>query len=352
LGTPVPIKEREMAATWSSEVKPSKMTPEEIAARYGPPKPRKEDNPFHVRVLLAVKVSDSAEEAADLLNITVGQLNVYLGRNNIHPRWTKKKEEPEKEAEAVEALQEAAGKSRIEILREKLTKERYLAAKAEKKSDRVILKKLGMIAPSWLTALTSLKKEWGVDGLSVRKPEITMDAYQEEKRAAEAVGAFLKDLGKWLKCPAEVKRPPDEIANVEAYEAVSSFLMRVFPPRPPEEPEEINWATPFKNVNGEAYIRVYDKGVTINSFALAQMEGIRYVKVGAVRGKVVIMPTEKHDPERFTIGRSTSGRQACSAKIGGGALTLFLAKNGIKQGKYPLVKSDKGYWEASCGQAD
>lgn len=69
-----------------------KMTPEEMA-RYGPPKPRAEDNPFRSRLIQAIKVSKSPEEAAELLGMTVGKLNQYLGANGIHPRWDKRKED-------------------------------------------------------------------------------------------------------------------------------------------------------------------------------------------------------------------------------------------------------------------
>lgn len=89
-----------------------KMTPEEIA-QYGPPRPRLEGNKFHARIVQALKMSRSPEEAAELLGMTVGKLKQYMGANGVHYRWPKIKAEEVSEdmkavhmseAEAVEKL--------------------------------------------------------------------------------------------------------------------------------------------------------------------------------------------------------------------------------------------------------
>lgn len=62
------------------------MTPEE-RARYGPPVPRPPDSAYHTRIIAAITSSDTAEEAADKLKVSVATLNRYLGAKQIHPRW-------------------------------------------------------------------------------------------------------------------------------------------------------------------------------------------------------------------------------------------------------------------------
>jgi len=66
--------------------------------------------------------------------------------------------------------QEDKSKTRMEILRLKLTEEQYLAMKEEGFSDAAILKRLDL--KYWIDVLTQLKKEWGLGGLGLRKAPI------------------------------------------------------------------------------------------------------------------------------------------------------------------------------------
>lgn len=342
MGTPVPNSKIEQAAAEvNNDVTTYILTPEEVAARYGPPNPRKEDSPFHARIVQAVKVSDSPEEAAGLLKTSVGQLNQYIGRCNIPVKWDKK---PEKEAETVEIAAEnqktEKKKTRLQIAREKLTREQYLAMKKQGLSDANILRKAGI---KGFDVLSILKNQWGVQGLGLRKqPMVTLEEYQEEKRVAEAVGVFLADLG------IAIKKAP----YVEVREICNKVLEREAERdqglSPYADNDDVIWATPFKSGNGQATLRVHDKGVTVNTHALAELGNIKHIRIGVRRGAIIVVPTTEKDPQHYTLGQSAKKRDKSSgAKIGGAVLIDFLARNGVKPGKYDMVKNQaKGWWEA------
>lgn len=358
MGTPVPNSRIEQqAAEVNNEVITYILTPEEVAARYGPPSPRTEDSPFHARVMQAVKISCSAEEAAGFLKIPVGQLKQYLGRRNIFPDWKIDTEEAENQVKNVDPETKVKG-SRLDVLRGLLTKEQYMAFKDKQKlSDWKILKQLGMDTSS-LPTLTKLKKEWGLNGVNIRRAEtVTMDEYMEGQRAAEALGVFLGDLGFLMSVNAAYPSN-DEISDVRAYEAVSVFLRDLWvqlalnelirPSAPEINDDDVAWATPFKAGVGRATLRVHDKGVTVNSHALTELGATKHIRIGVKRGAIIVMPTDETDPQRYTVGKSGKSREkSSSAKIGGGVLVDFLAKNGVKPGKYDMLKNQaKGWWEA------
>lgn len=176
------------------------MTPEE-RARYGPPKPRAEENPFRSRFRQAIKVSKSPEQAAELLGMTVGRLNQYLGANGLHPRWDKRKEDetvydirenidgivqeatesPENKASGVDEKQgdsdkvvqeqpepefyEASGgrrftAERIARAEEVLSREEYVRLKNEGVADFKIIKTHKGFSSDLMIAL---KKKWGIN---------------------------------------------------------------------------------------------------------------------------------------------------------------------------------------------
>lgn len=234
MGTPVPNLNIEKSSTQSSEVKTYKLTPEEIAKRYGPPRPRQEDDPLRAKIMQAIKVSNSPEEAAKLLDITVGRLKQYLGSNGIFPRWAKKPDKENEdmntatqmtEAEAKEKLppeildnltpekympenmptngdgqespEEPKPKTRIEVAREKLSKEKYLELKELGKSDQQV-RILYKIATDTLIAL---KREWEIPiGQGVSKPAepltptIISGAAENSEEIRERIENIRKDL--------------------------------------------------------------------------------------------------------------------------------------------------------------
>lgn len=235
MGTPVPNLKIENSSTWSSEVTTYKLTPEEIAKRYGSPRPRKDDNHFHAKVIQAIKVSDSPEEAAELLDITVVRLKQYLGSKKIFPKWTQK---PMKEAENMppaiqmteaeakeklppeildnlipekympenmptngddqESPEKSKPKTRIEVAREKLSKEKYLELKELGKSDQQV-RVLYKIATDTLIAL---KREWEIpigQGFGVKPAEpvpltTTSGAAENADEIRERIENIRKDL--------------------------------------------------------------------------------------------------------------------------------------------------------------
>lgn len=368
MGTPVPNHKIEQRATVSTEVKTYQLTPEELA-KYGPVQPRGADNKFHARVCQAVKVSDNPEQAADLLGITVGKLKQYLGKSSIFPRW----EKPETE----DGTMLRSNSSRLDELREKLSKEQYLAFKESKLSDQVILKKLGYDSLSWLAPLTTLKKEWGVGGLRVCDPEtMTVEEYAEKKPAAEAIGIFLSTLGGILALEQSFGVPSadqiaEELVTIHAAESVEIFLRQLgsalasnvlynaeeweekFHQQAGEEDDDvISWATSRRPINRDATIRVHEKGASLNSHALREMVGITAVNVGVTKNGLLVVQRGS-GPGAYLISRKGSPEsKGSSAKIGGGSLGKFLREHGVKPGKYVLIRNEKkDRWEADVNNA-
>lgn len=330
MGTPIPNSKIEQQTQVNNEVTTYFLTKEEIAARYGPPVPRDDSsNPYHERVIEAVKCCETLEEAAEMIGTTPSQLNHYLGVRNIFPKWANKSAE---EVDEMSDIKAAPVKSRADVLRTHITKEEYIHFKNKNLSDRAILKKVSLDDVRWLPALTTLKKDWGLAGFKAGIPETMTEAqYQEQKQAAEAIGAFLERLGLNLKFPL-IRCKPFSSVEIE--------------PRNDTGDDDIEWAVPFKPVDKRAIISITAKSLILNSQAQADMVGVTNVRVGVSRGKLVIKPCE--DKSSYTLSRNeTSKIKGSSAKIGGGSLVKFLLQRGLKIGKYPLVKNDdKNWWEA------
>ena len=363
MGTPVPNLKIERIAPVNNEVNTYTLTPEELA-KYGPVAYRKtEDNRFHARVIQAIKVSDSPERAAELLGTSVGKLKQYLGSREIYPNWAKKDGDDMRTA-----AHNGSVSKRFEMLKTGLSKEEYISNKNAGLSDRLILKTLGFDRHSYTNALTKLKKEWGLDGFSLKKPQET-PFYPGEKaaelKAAEAIGAFLSNVGSIIS--------PTFIPPIDAAESIGVFLGRlgsaltydtakVLGPdfdtselkteasqakAEDTEDDEVIWATSHRPINQDATIRVHEKGASLNSHALREMAGIKTVNVGVTK-KGIIVVQRGVGPGTYVIGRTDSPEsKGSSAKIGGGSLGKFLASHGIKPGKYFLVRNEtKDRWEA------
>lgn len=329
MGTPVPNRQIETTSAWSSEVKTYTLSPEEISRRYGPPRPRREDNPFRSKLMQAIKVSKSPEEAAELLGMTVGHFKQYLGGNNIFTKWDK----PKEEVEAVKLSQdnEANTQSRSDLLREKMTKEQYQNFKNEGLNDRQVLARIGLSNyNSWLIHLSILKKEWGLSGLKGNQPK-TKDEQLLEKQAAEAIGTFLERVGTLLTFARVNNICSDTIERDQHLH---------------DDDDEIEWATPFKTTENPV-VRIHGKGVSLNAHAIKEMVGITSVMVG-VSKKGLLIFRRGEGPGCYAVGINESKiAKGSSAKIGGGALVKFLTERGVNPGKYPLVRNEeKDQWEA------
>ncbi len=67
--------------------------------------------------------------------------------------------------------------SRLDILREQLSKDQYQAFKDGGLSDREVLRKLGIANMSWLGVMKCLKKEWGISGMPINSHEESLCNY-------------------------------------------------------------------------------------------------------------------------------------------------------------------------------
>jgi transposase-like protein len=200
------------------------MTPEE-RARYGPAKPCRDDSAVRARLLEAVKISDSPEEAADLLNITVAQLNRYLAFRGIRPRWGGMREvenvetietygaetteappapekickQPEEPVHATPQEQgEPAQKTKLELALERLPKEKYVELKNQGLTDGEICRRYDIDEK---TTLYRMKKKWGLlkktgpTRLQALKEKLTKEEYLRLKNQRMTDREILKSLG-------------------------------------------------------------------------------------------------------------------------------------------------------------
>lgn len=191
--------------------------------------------------------------------------------------------------------------TRYEIDKEKISKEEYFKLIAQGKTDKQIISELDIRQDIFYR----IKKEWGLVG-----------------------------KGKVV--------PPDNMSPVSTDQVEPSPAVKVVT----EEPE-VEWAVPFKPIDKKPVVRVSDKGISINSYALKEMSNIRFVKVGVIKTGLLVI--QKGDgPGCYTIGiNETKKAKGCSAKIGGGSLAKFLADRDIKPGRYLLVHNKtKDRWEA------
>ncbi|HBV97755.1 MAG: hypothetical protein JL50_03065 [Peptococcaceae bacterium BICA1-7] len=340
MSEPIYNRKTEQAATVTSKLTTYTLSPEELA-RYGPVAPRKKNNnQFHARVMNAIKVSGSPEEAAELLNITVNSLKQYLGARNIFPRWGVNTEEV---ADMVRP--ESVPGGRLEFLKTKLTKDLYLAYKEKKLSDPEILKKVAINKPSWIATLTALKKEWGLSGLNLKAPEtMTTGTDQDMKRATEAVGVFLGQLGLAFKKGVDLGPGPDYTAMQTGDGKLISITQN-----DTDTDDEVEWATPFKPVDKRPILTVNAKHMCINTSAQKELEGVDAVLVGVSKRGVLVI-REDSGPNTYKVSRNEKYiEKGSSAKIGGGTLIKFLKSRGVQLGKYVLMRNEvRGWWEAGA----
>lgn len=137
-----------------------RLDPEEIAARYGPPGEAFTRSLSAKAVSWAVETTGSLAEAARVLKVSREHLKNEMARHDIAvpDHW-----EEEKTMEMTQEPRNRGAeqnKSRLEIAKEKLTKEIYLQKKAEGLTDLKIMRELGI--PN--DVFYKLKKIWGLTG--------------------------------------------------------------------------------------------------------------------------------------------------------------------------------------------
>jgi len=183
------------------------MNPEEVKRLYGPTKPRK-INPWHQLVLEAVRISNSPDEAAEILKISTTQLNRYLGAKNIYPRWGKREADnvgpfetyednrrEETAAVVTGPVQDSAPvlpeertqcgigpatfiiehKTKMELAMERISKEKYLELKHHGLTDREICEQYD-IDPK--NMFPRIKNKWGP--LEIPKPKTRLEIAREK----------------------------------------------------------------------------------------------------------------------------------------------------------------------------
>ncbi len=145
------------------------LSPEELA-KYGPCRPRRQRAGMRVitsaEYRAAIDSSSSVEEAAGKLNMSPQRFKLEIGLRKIKYEFNNRKgendmpvnttAEPEDPAEQPQPERQ---KTRLEIAREKLTKDDYLILKEKQVPDNKICKEYGIHAD----IMVALKREWGID---------------------------------------------------------------------------------------------------------------------------------------------------------------------------------------------
>jgi hypothetical protein len=362
-----------------------RLSPEEIAARYGPPSSVKREL-TRGAVKWAVEHAGSLKEAAEKLNITEKHLRFEMARHCVAvPEEWEEDEEMETTQEnkyvaaitgAVKAAMEENGipveirdmpgdlpsdapagmdtagedaappkkKTRKEILQEKLTREQYVAMKEQGLTDTAVLEQIGQ--PGWLDVLTLLKRKWGLVGVVFRKaqpeqpenqPQPTnQDAPQDDKNARSS----------------EQEEDGKVIGLTDTYPQAceaNAGLVDIMPDNLTQsdiDDEQVEWAVPFVSTRDYPVLVVADDNIRLNSSATCAMldAGIRSLRIGVAKGRIILKPDNSKDC--FKIGRSGKGQKGSSAKLGGRALCNFIASKGVAPGKYALTWNEaKGWWE-------
>jgi len=271
-----------------------KLTPEEVAARYGPPKARDHSKDAysakHIREV--AEACETPEEAALELKISVLRLKQIVANLGINAPW--KQKEAGKDMGTKEAFDKA------------LTKEKYLELKSQGLSDAKILAAVGLPYNGFINYITKAKKEWGISGIKVISEKQVIPANEDNICPSCADASLSNDYD-----------------------------------------EEIFWITPMsrnKKKDISPMLRVCSKGITLNVAASTLLGVITQVRIGVTKsGKIILTPD---DDERGTykMSRDKSGRNGM--KCGGGGLLAGLQENGAEVGYYRLDWNEaKGRFE-------
>lgn len=244
-------------------VKTYTLSPEEIAAKYGPPKPRIiRGYDAHITrgsIIRAIEASETYDEAAELLGWDVNRLKREIRFQGIKPKL--------KEAKNVTAFM----------------------------------------------AYQPTKKRGGQP-----KQDTTQDT-------GNASSGEQSDGGNTNTLPEANAQPHG--ANMEAKDELLPFIV------------------PRKPVKDQPTLKFDKRGISLNTFALRAMAGLRQVQITTYRrgGKIVLVPWQVEGSACYELGQTSGGS---SLKIGGGSLVKALLERGIEYGKYRLTyNNDRNWWE-------
>jgi|GEM_PF-2819870 len=281
-------------------IKTYKLNPEEIAARYGPPVPRKDRDLTRGEVKYAMESSTCLEDAARRIGVSIARIKKEMARHCIAvpEHW--------KEAEEMS----------LEEFKTTLTKEKYLELKRQGLSDKKILESVGLKYTNNQKFLTDAKKEWGVAGMIVRP--------QKEQQPEPSIQPSAGDT------PENIIDQAPKVAD--------------------DSDEQIAWVVPFKPAKSYPVLRFYQNGISINAAAARAMERVRNIRVGVTGNRIIVLVPSETKEGCYELGKLH--KRGGSLKIGGTALVEQIKKHGVPFGKYRLEKNDaKGRWEARTDEA-
>lgn len=297
----------------AGEVKIYHLTPEEIAARYGPPRERQlqRQHLTATHLLDAIAASSGPEDAAELLGMPVVRFKTECTLRGIRkPQYGI----PRKEAENV---------ARWEEFNAKLTKDTYLEFKRQGLSDAKILKTVGLNYNGYTNCFTKAKKDWGLAGLNLKALQINSGAETLNPPSAPEAGP-VSELN------PDTKQDPEtqpEVQQGESETPPASVEVQ------PELDDDIIFMVPNKTC-GKPIIKIEEgRGIRLNRFACRLLGGTEYVRIGVKNGQAIILPSTTEEGSFKLKSRD----KVENTKIGGGGLVKQLLAAGVKPGKYQLV---------------
>jgi len=187
--------------TWPGGVNTYTLTPEEIAARYGPPVARSHQHDSYgaARIKEVISTCETPEEAALELKLNVLRIKQLATRLNIDAPWKRQTKEPEEGEinldvlDAIKAKQNDSVRGMADDFEKLIPKEKYLKLKALGHSDSKILKDAGLPFPNGKHHLTRAKMAWGVAGMSIKDQKeakgMVFETYKEDGKVVEATEA-------------------------------------------------------------------------------------------------------------------------------------------------------------------
>lgn len=209
-----------------------------------------------------------------------------------------------------------------ELMREALTKDKYLALKDENMTDSAIVKLVGFQCRT--DVLAALKKEWGPVGYGFRKGDTNSTKQPEQPAPIGMFGPELADRIDAMSTPAHTTPEPAS-------------------DQPPHtDDEEIIWLDKQAQVTGDPMLTLSKRGIQFNHQASREMQSIVDIRIGAVGGLIVMVPFEGKGA--YCMGKYKDGE---NRKIGGVTLTQNLLRAGCKLGRYSITHNEaRGHWEA------
>jgi len=370
----------------SGEIKVYRLTPEEVARRYGPPVPRRTDNFIPTgKIVEAASACENPEEAAEMLGISVRRLKWEIGSRGIKVEYgvenhldgdeIEQEQKPEKKLTNLQTLRAALSKekylsykqagltdkeiggmfglkhiadyfhilrrewgifdvakgvedvaaTRREQILEKLTREQYLDFQNLGKTDKQILQELGL--PYWPDVWNDIKGKWGVKGMSFPVNQQTSVQSVQESDGKES-NSEENDVGSMIVPDKEAESELSE-PEPEPKQEIGKLPGRV-----------IEWAHPRKIKLPEPILRIHDRGLNMNK-ALVNQIG-KYVRVGYCDAKIVLQPVPENNGEAYRVN-------SCG-KIKSVDLWQWFMRRGVGIGRYRMKQGPNGYWEGDVSE--